>query len=226
LNHLSPPRLIARLELGGFSDPTALNAVARPTGPLSTPLTQSKKALHILGVRVEARFGKKNYSRLDFVKVAGLGSAGTADLKESALVSVQMVPGDKDSIRMELGAYIGVFLFTYADLVDVTESVFGLMRALPRGILIFAPASKMKVVVRHLEDEELDVELQQASGRRAGRIVPDVGASARVIVEYVSRFARAKLIPIVTFVGEGLADIFPQKRSSKRRGQPTPLLEE
>jgi hypothetical protein len=192
---------------------------------LSTPLTQSKSAIRILGMRVEGRFGKKNYSRLDFVKVAGLGSAAAADLKEAALVAVQMVPGDKDSIQMELGAYIGVFLFTYADLVDVTESVFGLMRSLPKGILIFAPASKMKVVARHLEDEELDVELQQASGRREGKLVPDIGASALVIVEYVSRFARAKLIPIVTFVGEGLADIFSQQRNLKRRGLPARVFD-
>jgi hypothetical protein len=208
LNHLSPRGLIERLELGGFSDPTALNAVARPTGPLTTPLTQSKKTVNVLGMRLEARFGRKNFSRLDFVKVSGLGSASTSDLKEAAMIPVQIQPGDKESIRMELGAYIGVFLFTYADLVDVTESVFGLTRAIPRGILIFTPASKMKIVVRHLEDEELATELQQASGRLGGRIVPDIGASTRVIVDYVSRFSRSKLIPIAMFLGEGLGDVW------------------
>ena len=219
LNHLSPPRLIAYLELGGFSDPTALNAVARPTGPLSTPLTRSKRAVRLLGIRLEARVGRKNYSQLEFVKVPGLGSASTADLSEAAMVTrlvpassssggsglrravekwASPSPSSKKSVRSgsssvissgnleprkELGAYIGVFLFTYADLVDVTESVFGLLRAVPRGIVIFAPANKMKVVARHLEDEELEAELQTASGRRSGRIVPDVGGSARVVVE-------------------------------------------
>lgn len=214
MNHVSPYRLIAGLELGGFSDPTALNAVARPTGPLSTPLGLSQKSVKVLGVRVDAPFKRRHSSRVEIVKVSGLGSASTADLKEAALLPVPKVSSEKEPERRELGAYITVFLFTYADLVDTTESVFGLLRAIPRCLLIFTPAAKLKVVVKHLEDDELETELQQASGRRRGRIVPDLGASTRVIVEYVSRFSRTKLIPIVTFLGEGLVDVFSHKRSA------------
>lgn len=212
LHHQSAASLISFLDIGGFSDPTAVNAVARPMGPLSSSLSQSRKAVQLFGMRIAANIGKRNYPHLDFLKVAGLGSASTEDLKEAAMV---VHPGlsDADESRRDLGAYILVFMFSYADLVDSSESVFGLRRAVPMSILMFTPAVHMKVLARHLEDEELAVELGRASGRVHNWIIPDVVASARVLVEYVSRFSREKRIPIVVFLGQGLVEVFPTRNT-------------
>lgn len=214
LNHMNPASIIAFLGLGGFSDPTAINAVPRPTGPLSSPLSQSRKAVKLFGLRISANIGRRNYPHMDFLKVPGLGSATTWDLKEAAMV-LQPTFNDKDEPKRDLGAYVPVFMFTYADLVDSSDSVFGLRRLVPNGILMFTPAVHMKVLAKHLEDDELSVELGRASGRIHNRIFPDIIASARVLVEYVSRFSREKRIPIVVFLGQGLVDVFPRKRGVK-----------
>lgn len=221
LNHMNATSLIAFLGLGGFSDPTALNAVARPTGPLSSPLSQSRKAVKLFGLRISANIGRRNYPHMDFLKVPGLGSATTADLKEAAMV-LQPSFNDKDEPRRDLGAYIPVFMFSYADLVDSSDSVFGLRQLVPSCILMFTPAIHMKVLARHLQDDELSAELGRASGRINNRIFPDVTASARVLVEYVSRFSREKRIPIVVFLGQGLVDVFPRKRGFRLGGVPKP----
>lgn len=217
LNHMSATSLTAFLGLGGFSDPTALNAVARPTGPLSSPLSQSRRAVKLLGLRISANIGRRNYPHVDFLRVAGLGSATMWDLKEAAMIW-QPIFNDKDEPRRDLGAYLPVFMFSYADLVDSSDSVFGLRKLVPDGILMFTPAIHMKVLARHLEDDELSVELGRASGRMQNRIFPDVTASARVLVEYVSRFSRDKRIPIVVFLGQRLVDVFPRKRSARVGG--------
>lgn len=223
LKHMSPNGLITFLGLGGFSDPTALNAVARPTGPLSSPLSQSRKAVRLFGLRISANIGRRNYPHMDFLKVSGLGSATTVDLRQAALV-LQPNLNDKEEPQRDMGAYVPVFMFSYADLVDSSDSVFGLRRAVPNCILMFTPAIHMKVLVRHLEDDELAAELARASGRIHNRIFPDVIASARVLVEYVSRFSREKRIPIVVFLGQGLVDVFPRKRTSSadRTRRPVP----
>lgn len=217
LNHMNATSLTAFLGLGGFSDPTALNAVARPTGPLSSPLSQSRKAVKLFGLRISANIGRRNYPHVDFLRVPGLGSATMWDLKEAAMV-LQPSFNDKDEPRRDLGAYLPVFMFSYADLVDSSDSVFGLRKLVPDGILMFTPAIHMKVLARHLEDDELSVELGRASGRMHNRIFPDVMASARVLVEYVSRFSRDKRIPIVVFLGQRLVDVFPRKRGTRVGG--------
>lgn len=214
LNHMKPSSLTRFLDLGGFSDPTAINAAARPTGPLSSPLSQSRKAVKLFGLRISANIGRRNYPHMDFLRVSGLGSAATSDLKDAAMV-LQPNINDNDNPKRDLGAYIPVFMFSYADLVDSSESVFGLRRSVPNGILMFTPAIHMKVLARHLEDEELSEELARASGRIHNRIFPDVAASARALVEYVSRFSREKRIPIVVFLGQELVDVFPRKFAAK-----------
>ena len=226
LNHMNPANIIAFLGLGGFSDPTAVNAVPRPTGPLSSPLSQSRKAVRLFGLRISANIGKRNYPHMDFLKVPGLGSATTGDLKEAAMV-LQPMSNDKDEPKRDLGAYVPVFMFSYADLVDSSDSVFGLRKLVPSAILMFTPAIHMKVLARHLEDDELSVELRRASGRLHNRIFPDVIASARILVEYVSRFSREKRIPIVVFLGKGLVGVFPRKRGVKGNHgrQTTPAAE-
>lgn len=214
LNHMNSSSIAAYLDLRGFSDPTSLNAIVRSTGPLSSPLSQSRKAVRLLGLRVVAHIGRRNYPHVDFLRVPHLSTASMWDLKEAAMI-VQPSLNDKDEPRRDLGAYIPVFMFSYADLVDASESVFGLRRVVPNGILMFTPATHMKVLARHLEDEELSAELGRASGRLQNRIFPDVVASARVLVESVSRFSREKRIPIVVFLGQGLVDVFPGKRATK-----------
>lgn len=214
LNHMNAASLISFLDLGGFSDPTAVNAVARPTGPLSSPLSQSRKAVQVLGMRLAVNIGKRNFPLVNFLKVTGLGSATTQDLKEAAM-HVQAGVNDNEEGRKDIGAYIQVFMFSYAELVDSSESVFGLRRAVPNGILMFTPAIHMKVLARHLEDEELYVEMGRASGRLHNRIFPDVVGAARVLIEYVSRFSREKRIPIVVFLGEGLMEVFPRRKNVK-----------
>lgn len=219
LNHMNPASLVSFLDLGGFSDPTAVNAVARPMGPLSSPLTQSRNGLQLMGVRVAiASIGKRNYPHLDFVKVPGLGSATTRDLKEAAfnLQPATDVLALDQGRRKDFGAYIPVFMFSYAELVDSSESVFGLRREIPNGILMFTPAIHMKVLARHLQDEELSEELARASGRLQNRIFPDIVGAARAVVEHVSRFSREKRIPIVVFLGEGLMEVFPGRRNASR----------
>ena len=223
LNHMSPSSLASFLHLGSFSDPTSMNAVVRPTGPLSSPLSQSRKAVKLLGMKVVAHIGRRNYPHVDFLRVAGLGSASMWDLKEAAMLE-QPSANDKAEPSRDLGAYIPVFMFSYADLVDASESVFGLRRIVPNGILMFTPATHMKVLARHLEDDELTTELRRASGRMQNRIFPDVIASARVLVEYVSRFSREKRIPIVVFLGQGLVDVFPRKGGSKLSAAPFGML--
>jgi len=208
LNHLCATSLNSRLGLGRFSDPTAMNAMALPTGALSTPLSQSRKAGKLLGVR----FGQKNYPHLDFLKVPGLGTASTGDLKEAATRFLARVHEKEGEAMRDIGNYITVFLFTYADLIGQSQAVFGLTRSVPRSILMFTPATQMKVLARHLEDVQLTRELDR--GFRGAR--PDFCACARTLVEYVSRFSRDKRIPIVVFLGEGLIDVFPRKRVSFR----------
>lgn len=207
LNHLTAPALITRLNLGRFNDSTAVNAVARPTGPLSTPLSQSRKAGKILGVRLQSLIGQRNYPHVDFLKIHALGTASTGDLKESTLGLLARVNEKEGEIR-DVGEYITVFLFTYADLIGSSQSIFGLTRAVRKSILMFTPATQMKVLARHLEDDELTRQLDTA--HRGLR--PDICSCARVLVDYVSRFSREKRIPIVVFLGEGLIDVFPRKR--------------
>ncbi len=211
LNHLSAPTLISKLGMGDFSDPTAVNAVERPTGPLSTPLTQSRKAANLFGVRLEAIIGQRNYPHVDFLKVPGLGSASTADLKEATLTLLSRVNEKEGEVR-DVSEYITVFLFTYADLIGGSPSVFGLTSAVPRGMLMFTPATNMKVLARHLEDIQLTRDLDRALGGAYRPMRPDVCECARILMEYVSRFSREKRIPIVVFLGEGLVDVFPRKR--------------
>lgn len=215
LNHMNPSSLTSFLDMGGFSDPTATSAVVRPTGPLSSPLSQSRKAVKLFGLRISANIGKRNYPHMAFLKVAGLGSATTWDLKEAAM-TIPVGANDKDYPKRDLGAYIPVFMFSYADLVDSSDSVFGLRRLVPNGILLFTPAIHMKVLARHLEDDELSAELGRASGRLTNRIFPDVIASARALLEYVSRFSREKRIPIVVFLGQSLLNVFPHKKTKKK----------
>lgn len=226
LNHMNPSSLSAFLNMGGFTDPTAVNAVARPTGPLSSPLSQSRKAVKLFGMRISANIGRRNYPHMEFLRVSALGSATTWDLREAAMV-VEPNGSDKDEPKRDLGAYIPVFMFSYAELVDSSDSVFGLRRVVPNGVLMFTPAIHMKVLARHLEDDELRVEIARASGRMYNRIFPDVAASARILVEYVSRFSREKRIPIVVFLGHGLVDLFPRKKGEKIDGgrRPTPAVE-
>lgn len=218
LNHKNPTSLISFLGLGGFSDPTAVNAMARPTGPLSSPLTQFRNGLQLMGVRVAiANIGKRNFPHLDFVKVSGLGSATTRDLKEAAFnLNSNLEARNLDRGHRDIGAYIPVFMFSYAELVDSSECVFGLRREIPSGILMFTPAVHMKVLAKHLQDEELSAEVARASGRLQNRIFPDVIGAARVVVEHVSRFSRAKRIPIVVYLGDGLMDIFSGRRPASR----------
>ncbi|KAI0558025.1 hypothetical protein FGB62_242g03 [Gracilaria domingensis] len=85
LNHMEPTNLVSFLDLGGFLDPTASDAVARPTGPLSSPLSQSRKGVKLFGLRIPANIGRRNYPHVDFLKVTGLGSATTADFKDAAM---------------------------------------------------------------------------------------------------------------------------------------------
>lgn len=219
MNHKNPSSLISFLGLGGFSDPTAVNAMARPTGPLSSPLTQFRNGLQLMGVRVAIpNIGKRNYPHLDFVKVSGLGSATTRDLKEAAfnLNSTAETRNLDQGQQGDIGAYIPVFMFSYAELVDSSECVFGLRREIPNGILMFTPAVHMKVLAKHLHDEELSAEVARASGRLQNRIFPDVIGAARVVVEHVSRFSRAKRIPIVVYLGDGLMEVFPGRRAVSR----------
>ncbi|KAI0558014.1 hypothetical protein FGB62_242g04 [Gracilaria domingensis] len=72
----------------------------------------------------------------------------------------------------------------------------------------------MKVLARHLEDDDLNAELARASNRIHNNVVPDVMASARALIEYVSRFSREKRIPIIVFLGQALVDVFPRKQVS------------
>eukprot|EP00178_Gracilaria_changii_P025308 TRINITY_DN78050_c0_g1_i1.p1 TRINITY_DN78050_c0_g1~~TRINITY_DN78050_c0_g1_i1.p1 ORF type:complete len:2765 (-),score=377.85 TRINITY_DN78050_c0_g1_i1:2210-9988(-) len=211
LHHMDPTNLVSFLDLGGFLDPTAVDAVARPTGPLSSPLSQSRKGVKFFGLRITANIGRRNYPHVDFLKVTGLGSATTGDLKEAAMVFLTNV-NDNLSSKRELGAFIPVFMFSYADLVNSSESVFGLRQMVPYCILMFTPAVHMKVLARHLEDDELNAELARASNRIHNVVAPDVMASARALIEYVSRFSREKRIPIVVFLGQALVDVFPRKR--------------
>ncbi|CAN8069757.1 unnamed protein product [Agarophyton chilense] len=211
LNHMDPRNLVSFLDLGGFLDPTAVDAIARHTGPLSSPLSQSRKGVQLFGLRISAKIGRRNYPHVDFLKVTGLGSATTGDLKEAAMV---LLTNAKDilSSKKDLGAFIPVFMFSYADLVNSSDSVFGLRVMVPYCILMFTPAVHMKVLARHLEDDELNAELARASNRIHNVVAPDVMASARALIEYVSRFSREKRIPIVVFLGQALVDVFPRKR--------------
>ncbi len=219
LNHLCAPALNSRLGLGRFSDPTAMNAVARPTGPLSTPLSQMRKTGKLLGVRIESLLGQRNYPHVDFMKIPGLGTASTADLTE-ALTSFLSRAKERDGeLVKHIEDYITVFLFTYADLIGSSQSVFGMMRSVRRSMLMFTPATQMKVLARHLEDVQLTHELDRVF--RGAR--PDVCACARILVEYVSRFSRDKRIPIVVFLGEGLVDVFPRKRLGYRNPSRVPM---
>lgn len=196
LNHLNPSDLISSLELGGFRDPTSVNAGVRPTGPLSSALYISKRkhsALAILGLQL-LRLGRA-YPHITFIPVPALASATTEELV--------------GQLHRTLGlqSRIAVFLFSLADLVAGSESVFGLLKTIPYSVLIFSPASKMRVLAHHLEDQEL-----------SEMLTGDQSEVPRVVLGYVSRFAREKLIPIVCFVGEGLTGAISGKRLARVRG--------
>lgn len=222
LNQLHASSLISFLDLGGFSDPTAMNAVARPTGPLSSPLSQSRKGIQLFGMRISGNIGKRMFPHLDFIKVSGLGSATTQDLKEAVMTMNTLVRGKESeggSRTGGLGAHISIFMFSYADLVDCSDSVFGLRREVNNAILMFAPAIHMKVLARHLEDEELSAEIGRVCGRWRNPMFPDITGVARVVIEHVSRFSREKRIPIVVFLGDGLMDVFTNRRNIRLGGE-------
>lgn len=212
LNHMDPTNLVSFLDVGGFLDPNAAEAVARPTGPLSSPLSQSRKGVKLFGLNLFANMGRRNQQRVDFLKLTGLGSATTADLKEASMLLLSNV-SDNPTSKRDIGAFIPVFMFSYADLVHSSDAVFGLRRMVPYCILMFTPAVHMKVLASHLEDDELSAELSRASNRIHNIVSPDVMASARALIEYVSRFSREKRIPIVVFLGQALVDVFPRKRA-------------
>lgn len=181
LNHLSPTDLISELELGGFQDPTTVNAGVRPTGPLSSALYATKKkhtAFALLGLQ-GLRLSRA-YPHIEFVPVPALASASTEEL-------IGQIRDANGSLPL-----LTVFLFSLADLTSASESVFGLLGGVPQSILLFTPASRLKVLAHHLEDQELTKMLSREN-------VHEV----KVVVEYVSQFSREKLIPIVCFVRAG-----------------------
>jgi len=177
----APPEMVFKASTSaGFYVPHSVDAYARPIGPSSSPLGSVKRNPLQMKHGLCTRW---TYNHINVIKVPWLDSVTKDELKEAVL--------------KQNPAAVYIFLFTMTDLVDSGESVFELFREMGNSLMLMAPATKVHLLAQHLLDWEIDCNwLFRAQGSKG------VHGTLKLLMRYVSSFARERKFPIVQFIGE------------------------